>query len=85
MLAPKAENDMTIRVKFFASLREQITDPINEVDSTLVKTITDVWQQATDAPMPAHVLCSVNLEHKDANEPVVDGDEVAFFPPITGG
>ena len=76
---------MTIRVKFFASLREQITDPKSEVDGALVKTISDVWKQATDHPMPPHVLCSVNLEHKDASEPVNDGDEVAFFPPITGG
>jgi len=76
---------MTIRVKFFASLREQITDPKTEVDGAMVKTISDVWRQATDHPMPPHVLCSVNLEHKDASEPVADGDEVAFFPPITGG
>lgn len=76
---------MTIKVKFFASLREQISDPITEVDGTSVKIISDVWKLATDQPMPPHVLCSVNLEHKEAHEPVADGDEVAFFPPITGG
>jgi len=85
MLVPKADIHMTIRVKFFASLREQITEPETEVDGAQAKTISDVWKLATDQPMPAHVLCSVNLEHKEASEPVADGDEVAFFPPITGG
>ncbi len=76
---------MAIKVKFFASLREQISDPATEVDGNAVKTVADVWSLATTAPMPAHVLCSVNLEHTEATHPVNDGDEVAFFPPITGG
>jgi len=85
MLAPKAEIHMTIRVKFFASLREQIVNPNTEVDGSQAKTISDVWALATDHPMPPHVLCSVNLEHTEPDSPVADGDEVAFFPPITGG
>ena len=85
MLVPKSDANMTIRVKFFASLREQIHDPNTEVDGSQAKIISDVWKLATDQPMPAHVLCSVNLEHKESHEPVSDGDEVAFFPPITGG
>jgi len=55
---------MTIRVKFFASLREQIANPKTEVDGTQARTISDVWKLATDHPMPAHVLCAVNLDHK---------------------
>jgi len=73
---------MTIRVKFFASLREQIIDPNTEVDGAQAKTISDVWKLATDHPMPPHVLCSVNLDHKEPDAAVADGDEVAFFPPI---
>jgi len=85
MLSLAAENNMTIRVKFFASLREDISNPNTEVDSALAKTVAEVWGQATDHPMPPHVLCSVNLEHTDTTHAVNDGDEVAFFPPITGG
>ena len=85
MVARNADINMTIRVKFFASLREDVIDPKSEVSSDAVSTISDVWKLATDHPMPPHVLCSVNLEHAEPEHSVVEGDEVAFFPPITGG
>ena len=77
---------MAIRVKFFASLREALPNAVDEVAAEGLETVSDVWARATEArEMPAHVLCSVNLEHRSANDPVDDGDEVAFFPPVTGG
>jgi len=77
---------MAIKVKFFASLREQLPDGINQVDANGIQTISEVWERATGTPlMPSHVLCSVNLEHREPHEAVSDGDEVAFFPPVTGG
>ena len=77
---------MAIRVKFFASLREQLPNAVSQVDADGLGTVADVWARATEArAMPEHVLCSVNLEHRSANDPVADGDEVAFFPPVTGG
>ncbi|MFK7861613.1 MAG: MoaD/ThiS family protein [Granulosicoccus sp.] len=77
---------MTIKVKFFASLREQLKQGVKEVDAAGIQTISDVWERATDTPLlPDHVLCSVNLEHREPHESVTDGDEVAFFPPVTGG
>ncbi len=77
---------MPIKVKFFASLREQLVDTPAEIDCATVSTIADVWAKATDgAMMPDHVLCSVNLQHRQPQDLVEDGDEVAFFPPVTGG
>lgn len=33
----------------------------------------------------AIVRCAVNQEHAGLDAPVKAGDEVAFFPPVTGG
>jgi len=33
----------------------------------------------------ALVRVAVNQEYATLDEPVADGDEVAFFPPVTGG
>jgi len=77
---------MTIRVKFFASLREQVGKAETEVAENLVKTVADVWRQSTtDMVLPENTLMAVNMDYVDANHPVEPGDEVAFFPPVTGG
>lgn len=34
---------------------------------------------------PARLRAAVNWEHAGFDVPVHDGDEVAFFPPVTGG
>ncbi|NND89467.1 MAG: molybdopterin synthase sulfur carrier subunit [Granulosicoccus sp.] len=77
---------MAIKVKFFASLREQQPEGLSQVEAEGVKTVSDVWERATATTLvPAQVLCAVNLEHREPHEAVSDGDEVAFFPPVTGG
>lgn len=49
-------------------------------------TVADVWRLALgDVAIPANVLAAVNMEYVDLAAPVKDGDEVAFFPPVTGG
>ena len=34
---------------------------------------------------PGVVRCAVNQEHVPGDVPLTDRDEVAFFPPVTGG
>jgi sulfur-carrier protein len=41
----------------------------------------DQWQKAFDG----NILCAVNQEIAQDNHPIQDNDEVAFFPPVTGG
>jgi molybdopterin synthase sulfur carrier subunit len=77
---------MTVDVKFFASLREQIGCDGAKVEIGEVATAADVWLQASGGkPLPPNVLVAVNQEYTDPNAPVQSGDEVAFFPPVTGG
>ena len=30
-------------------------------------------------------MIAINMEYAKAEQPIKDGDEVAFFPPVTGG
>lgn len=81
---------MAIRTRFFASMREQQPNAASEVDVNSgdrpIQTVADVWVAATgETLMPENVLCSVNLEHREPGDTVHDGDEVAFFPQVTGG
>ncbi len=47
--------------------------------------VGELWQRATKQPLPQRLLAAVNQEYADLNAVLRDGDEVAFFPPVTGG
>lgn len=77
---------MTIQVRFFASLRESLGRDGAEVDLPAGARIADVWREVTGAQtLPAGILCAVNHDYAAPEAAVRDGDEVAFFPPVTGG
>ncbi len=77
---------MAVTVKYFASLRELHGNHRQLEAPGKGATVADIWATASDgAALPDNVLMAVNLEYVGANHPVEDGDEVAFFPPVTGG
>lgn len=77
---------MTVQVRFFASLRERLDIGDQEVVVAAGATVADIWHQVLgEREMPSNVLAAVNMEYVALNAPVEDGDEVAFFPPVTGG
>ncbi len=77
---------MTINVRFFASLREQLGSGETQLEFQPTLTVEDVWNLSTyQHAIPANILAALNQEYVDFNENVHDGDEVAFFPPVTGG
>ncbi len=83
-----------IKVLYFASLRDRIgtTSEDLELPATTV-TIKDilhilrsrkgVWAETFDAG--TLVLAAINQEMAGPDQPIKNGDEVAFFPPVTGG
>ena len=80
------DKSMTVKVKFFASLKEQMGCDGATVEIGEVATTADVWLQASGGKaLPPNVLVAVNMEYTDQNHAVKSGDEVAFFPPVTGG
>ncbi len=51
-----------------------------------ISTVSDVWRVVSSGePLPEQILCAVNMEYAGPNTSVKEGDEVAFFPPVTGG
>ena len=77
---------MAIQVKYFASLRDRLGRSEDEfsVDSTI--TVAEIWRQLwPDTPLPPNILAAVNMEYVELDHALEDGDEVAFFPPVTGG
>lgn len=80
---------MSITVRFFASLSEELGFSQKTVDykfsATSSVTIETVWHDVANRPAPENLLCAVNYEYADFKRCLEDGDEVAFFPPVTGG
>lgn len=76
---------MTIKVHMFASLSEQLQIEQLDLAATGIETVADVWGRVTGEALPDHVLIAVNQNYAEAQTPVKSGDEVAFFPPVTGG
>ena len=77
---------MSVRVRFFASLREQVGMSECEVTLEDVASVAELWALALPGQsLPGNVLAAKNMEYVGLNELVSEGDEVAYFPPVTGG
>lgn len=80
-----------IKLMFFANLREGLGTGAINFEYAGEKTVADVaqelvargdkWRLLEDSGL----LCAVNQSICDRSARVHDGDEIAFFPPVTGG
>ena len=82
------------KLLYFASLREALDTDSEQLslpaDINNVQQLKDhlatrgaQWQAAFTAD--AALLVSVNQQMAQADSAISDGDEIAFFPPVTGG
>ncbi|WP_395338370.1 MoaD/ThiS family protein [Ningiella sp. W23] len=80
-----------IEVKLFASLREAVGSAAISVDASHVKNVSDVIKILIEGDRKwsllneQNVLLAVNHELSARDRKINDGDEIAFFPPVTGG
>ena len=76
---------MKISVKYFASMRDLMGKTDESVEIADGATVESLWSALSDAEMPENTLIAVNMEYTDIKHELNDGDEVGFFPPVTGG
>ena len=76
---------MSITIKYFASLREQMGKAEQTLSADGVTTVADIVGKLSDTDLPENTLVAVNQEYANNATQVKSGDEVAFFPPVTGG
>ena len=81
---------MRIAVSLFARFREAAGRDRIEVEVPEGATVEQVWS-AVSAAHPVlvryrpHTLFAIGNEYVQAEHPVRPGDEVACFPPVSGG
>ena len=83
-----------LKIIYFASLKEKIGRPDEQVElpeavanlADLISHLSHLHGAAwTDAINGTPVLTAVNHEMCERSASIQDGDEIAFFPPVTGG
>jgi len=81
-----------IKIVFFAALREQLDCAELSLPAADAKTVNDIKQLLSDRNKQwqqtfsnTSLLSAVNHDMVDGTHLVKSGDEVAFFPPVTGG
>ncbi|RLA17255.1 MAG: molybdopterin synthase sulfur carrier subunit [Gammaproteobacteria bacterium] len=77
---------MQIEVRYFASLRERVGCEQELIELQSDATVAQAWETGSAGfSLPGNALCAINEEYAALEDRVTDGDQVAFFPPVTGG
>lgn len=82
-----------LQIFYFAHLRDVLAVEREQLDwQADYRTVADIkqtlsqrgpgWQRALS---DSSILVAVNQQMGAVDSPVSDGDEIAFFPPVTGG
>jgi len=78
---------MQISVKYFASLRELMGEASSVIDIEESMSVSELWKSILESKKIEfdNVMMAVNMEYVKSEHQLKAGDEVAFFPPVTGG
>jgi len=84
---------MSLQILYFASLREAVGQSSESLDlpeglssvGGLRRHLAERGGHWAEAFGQGRLLASVNQQMAEDDHPVADGDEIAFFPPVTGG
>jgi molybdopterin synthase catalytic subunit len=74
---------MTVVVKLFAGLRERAGWSSRTVEG--VSRVGEVWAVLGLGDEPEGLLYAVNKEYAGPERELVEGDEIALIPPVSGG
>ena len=82
---------MKVSILYFAGLKEKLGVPGESIDLPdhvgSVGALRDwlVGQGREALASAKNLRCAVNQEMAKLDAPIAEGDEIAFFPPVTGG
>ena len=82
---------MKVSVRLFASMRDEAAGADRvELDLAAAATAEDVWRALVArhpslAPRRGSLAVAVNRSYAGFHDPVAEGDEIAFIPPVSGG
>ena len=77
---------MIIVVKYFASISDVIGKTSEEIEWQDGITAGDIWLDVSkNIKYTGKVMVAVNHEYVDMSYLLSENDEIAFFPPVTGG
>jgi molybdopterin converting factor subunit 1 len=79
-----------VNLLFFATLKDIVGARQLQIDVPTGTTMNDLWERLESTyprlrPYRSIVLTSLNEEYVDRAASISDGDEVAMFPPVSGG
>lgn len=81
---------MKFTVQLFATIKDRVGSPQVTLDLNSPATVANLLEQLVEkypavAPSLHSMIISVNQEFADRSRSITPGDEIALFPPVSGG
>ncbi len=78
-----------MNILYFASLKENLKIANEDVELANGSTVKQLRELLSDKHgdhyFPENILCAVNQEMANDSVVIKESDEIAFYPPVTGG